>query len=58
MSGFPQVAPSVLSADFGVLREQVSLVQEAGAEEVSTQQDLAGLDRVVLGKKRALETPA
>ncbi len=32
MSGFPQVAPSILSADFGVLREQVSLVQEAGAE--------------------------
>ena len=32
MSGFPQVAPSVLSADFGVLREQVSLVQAAGAE--------------------------
>lgn len=35
-----------------------ALFQEAGAEEVSTQQDLAGLDRVVLGKKRALETPA
>ena len=32
MSGFPQVAPSILSADFGVLREQVALVQEAGAE--------------------------
>ncbi len=32
MSGFPQVAPSILSADFGVLREQVSLVQAAGAE--------------------------
>ncbi|MFP5447316.1 MAG: peptide chain release factor N(5)-glutamine methyltransferase [Alphaproteobacteria bacterium] len=28
-----------------------ALFQEAGAEEVSTQQDLAGLDRVVLGKK-------
>jgi release factor glutamine methyltransferase len=35
-----------------------ALFHEAGAEEVSTQQDLAGLDRVVLGKKRALETPA
>jgi len=32
MSGFPQVAPSILSADFGCLREQVALVQEAGAE--------------------------
>ena len=31
MSGFPQVAPSVLSADFGQLHEQVTLVQEAGA---------------------------
>jgi ribulose-phosphate 3-epimerase len=31
MSAFPQVAPSVLSADFGELRSQVSLVQEAGA---------------------------
>ena len=31
MSGFPQVAPSVLSADFGQLREQVALVQDAGA---------------------------
>lgn len=35
-----------------------ALFRQAGAEEVSTQQDLAGLDRVVLGKKRALETPA
>ncbi|MFM8561055.1 MAG: ribulose-phosphate 3-epimerase [Solirubrobacterales bacterium] len=31
MSDFPQVAPSVLSADFGQLREQATLVREAGA---------------------------
>ena len=31
MSGFPQVAPSVLSAEFGQLHEKVTLVQEAGA---------------------------
>jgi len=35
-----------------------ALFREAGAEAVRTQQDLAGLDRVVLGEKRALETPA
>lgn len=34
------------------------LFRQAGAAEVRTQQDLAGLDRVVLGEKRALETPA
>ncbi|MDP1875432.1 peptide chain release factor N(5)-glutamine methyltransferase [Phenylobacterium sp.] len=35
-----------------------TLFREAGALGVTTQQDLAGLDRVVLGEKRALETPA
>jgi release factor glutamine methyltransferase len=34
------------------------LFRAAGAAGVATQQDLAGLDRVVLGEKRALETPA
>ena len=34
------------------------LFRQAGAAEVRTEQDLAGLDRVVLGEKRALETPA
>jgi len=34
------------------------LFRAAGAAGVTTQQDLAGLDRVVLGEKRALETPA
>ena len=33
-----------------------ALFQEAGAVEVSTQQDLSALDRVVVGKKRPLET--
>ena len=35
-----------------------ALFRSAGAMAVNTQQDLAGLDRVVLGEKRALETPA
>lgn len=35
-----------------------ALFRQAGAAEVRTEQDLAGLDRVVLGEKRALETPA
>ncbi len=34
------------------------LFRAAGAVAVTTQQDLAGLDRVVIGEKRALETPA
>lgn len=35
-----------------------ALFREAGALGVRTNQDLAGLDRVVLGEKRALENPA
>ena len=35
-----------------------ALFREAGAQGVRTNQDLAGLDRVVLGEKRALENPA
>ena len=36
--------------------ETEALFQAAGALEVRTEQDLAGLDRVVLGKKSPLET--